>query len=414
MNSGHHAFGSERGAVLVHVAAAILALMALSIFVVDYGVLWASRRQAQNVADAAALAGAVSFAYDSKDVSSSGPAALAAQAVVQSGSVWGQVPIADVLVGDAASGACPAGQSGICVRVDVHRDTAKGNPLPTFFGAFVGRSQQSIRATATAIAAVANATDCLKPWGVIDKWAEHYPIDPGTWSVTSTFDKYLTRGPNAGTVDPTIPNPDVYIPPSATDPGTGFRPFLADGITHSSDYGLELNLTVGDKTDFSYATGWFAPLALFDSRGGNDYNLNIKGCLGVVYKVGDQIPVDTEPGLKVGPTRQAVATDADSLINQDPGAYWDTATGTVKGSAFANSPRIVAVPLVNPDDMTQVHKGGRTSVPIENIMGFFVERYDTGTKAVVGRLVTIPGMMVGGGSSVGPESGFMQAIILIR
>ena len=54
---------SERGAVIVHVTIALVGLLAFSIFVVDYGVMWAARRQAQNAADAAALAGAISLAY---------------------------------------------------------------------------------------------------------------------------------------------------------------------------------------------------------------------------------------------------------------------------------------------------------------------------------------------------------------
>ena len=39
---------NERGAVLIQVAVALLALLALSSFVFDYGVMWVSRGQAQN------------------------------------------------------------------------------------------------------------------------------------------------------------------------------------------------------------------------------------------------------------------------------------------------------------------------------------------------------------------------------
>ena len=56
--------GDERGAVLVQVAIAILVLTALATFVVDHGVLWVSRGQAQNAADAGALSGAIARAYD--------------------------------------------------------------------------------------------------------------------------------------------------------------------------------------------------------------------------------------------------------------------------------------------------------------------------------------------------------------
>ena len=59
--------GDERGAVLVHVAVAMLALIGFSALAIDYGAFWVSRRQAQNAADAAALAGALSLAFDDPD-----------------------------------------------------------------------------------------------------------------------------------------------------------------------------------------------------------------------------------------------------------------------------------------------------------------------------------------------------------
>src|SRR5262245_66654063 len=57
----------ERGAVLVHAALAMLLLIAFSALAIDYGALMVSRRQAQNAADAAALAGALSLAFDDPD-----------------------------------------------------------------------------------------------------------------------------------------------------------------------------------------------------------------------------------------------------------------------------------------------------------------------------------------------------------
>jgi hypothetical protein len=70
---------------------------------------------------------------------------------------------------------------------------------------------------------------------------------------------------------------------------------------------------------------------------------------------------------------------------------------------------------VDPDEMTEMQKGGRTTVSIKNIMGFFVEDYDSGQKSVIGRLMTIPGLMVAGTTPpIGGQSAFMSAIILIR
>jgi hypothetical protein len=400
---------SERGAVLLHVAFAILGLMAFSTFAIDNGIFWLSRRQAQNAADAGALSGAIALSFDDPG-NTTGNVTASARAVAAKNFVWGETP--SVEDADVTFPACPDGTSP-CIRVDVYRTSERGNPLPMLFGQIVGLTEQDVRATATAQVLVGNATDCLKPWGVIDRWAEHYPVNPAPWTPTSTFDKYDKKG----NLDPKIATPDVYVAPTSTDPGTGFRPYNADG-TYSDVYGLQLNLKLGDKNDFNYATGWFAALALDDSRGGNDYGNNIKSCVGVTYGIGDEIPVSTEPGEKVGPTRQAVDTDEDSLINKDPYAYWDSSLneghGGVAGSAFSFSPRIVAVPLVNPDLMDQVAKGGRTTVPISNIMGFFIERYDTATKSVVGRLMTMPGLKSGSSGSVTPESAFMKSISLVR
>ena len=52
---------SERGAIIIHVAFALMALLVFTSFIIDYGVMWVSRRQAQNVVDSAALAGALAL-----------------------------------------------------------------------------------------------------------------------------------------------------------------------------------------------------------------------------------------------------------------------------------------------------------------------------------------------------------------
>ncbi len=55
---------SERGSILVQVGVAIIVLIAFTAFVADYGLMWVSRRQAQNAADAGALAGAIALGFD--------------------------------------------------------------------------------------------------------------------------------------------------------------------------------------------------------------------------------------------------------------------------------------------------------------------------------------------------------------
>ncbi len=127
----------ERGAVLIQVAVALLALLALSAFVVDYGVMWASRGQAQNSADAGALAGAISLAFNSP--TDQAGARARAIAMATQNRVWGQAP--SVTDGDVTFPVCPPGTPGptdTCVRVNVFRNQTRGNALPTFFGHLAG------------------------------------------------------------------------------------------------------------------------------------------------------------------------------------------------------------------------------------------------------------------------------------
>src|SRR4051794_26772168 len=77
----------ERGAITIHVAIALAALIAFSAFVVDYGVMWVSRRQAQNAADAGALAGAISTMVDG---GGNATATLAAQTFAAGNAIMGE------------------------------------------------------------------------------------------------------------------------------------------------------------------------------------------------------------------------------------------------------------------------------------------------------------------------------------
>ncbi len=109
MNERQRLANGERGAVLVHVAIAILALIAFSALAVDYGTLLVSRRQAQNSADAAALAGAISLAFD--DPADIPRAQAAAEAAGEANQVWGAAPSIDLArsPADVRLVTCPPG-----------------------------------------------------------------------------------------------------------------------------------------------------------------------------------------------------------------------------------------------------------------------------------------------------------------
>ncbi|HQX82622.1 MAG TPA: pilus assembly protein TadG-related protein [Vicinamibacterales bacterium] len=386
---------NERGAILVHVAFALLAVMALSAVVTDFGVLWVGRRQAQNSADAGALAGVIALAFDSpSSVTDTAAARQSAATVAQRNFVWGQAPSV-VPETDITFGPCPDGVN-TCVRVDVFRDQARGNPLPMYFGRLIGLEAQGVRATATGMVQPANATRCLKPWGLPDKWIENHPT-PGPWLPTSTFDAYDKKGKP-------LANPDVYIPPSASGPGSGF--------TVEADFGLRLTLKPSSDP---ISPGFYNALQL-TGTGGSDYRYNISHCTETVWGIGDSIPI--EPGNMTGPTGQG----ARDLIDLDPGATWVGGASPIAGScvttggcpAFTVSPRVVAIPVYDVNVFVSEGKdhGRHTTVLVRNILGFFVAGVQ-GSEPY-GYLMTGPGIYEPGGGSVPPESAFLRTVTLVR
>ena len=173
----------EDGMIVIQAAVMMLVLTAASAFVIDYGVVWLSRGQAQNAADAGALAGVVGRAFDDFDnpPAVGGPADLAAHQVAQANLVWDTAP------GTVVSWNCPAGVTGRCARVDVYRNGLFGSTtLPVFFGPLLGINSQGVRATATAPVAPGNASNCMRPWSVADKWL--HVVDP-----VPSYDRWYKR-----------------------------------------------------------------------------------------------------------------------------------------------------------------------------------------------------------------------------
>ena len=398
---------AERGAILIQVGLLLLVVSAFAMFVVDYGVLWVSRNQAQNSADSGALAGAIALAFDDfDDRTDTGPAKVAARTFALNNGIWGEEPDVvmetDVRFYSDAPAEFPAScANDDCIRVDVYRNQTRFNPLPTFFGWLVGVNEQGVRATAIAQTAAGNASNCLKPWAVLDKWAESQGVfDP----ITSDFDPV------------TVPK-DVYIAPTEGNTGTSY--------TLKDDLGKKVMLKVGDPSNSKekFGAGWFSPVDL-GGVGGRTYRDNISGCVGVTYAVGSILSV--ENGNMIGPTDQGVG----DLLALDPDAKWDSVEKKVIDSCvgppytcskpgYSTSPRLVALPIIDTQmAYDEVHNDGKPkgagnmTVKIVAILGFFVEGMDG--KDVVGYLATKPDLRVANGGGVNPGAAFLQTIQLVR
>src|SRR4029079_7692372 len=129
------------------------------------GVFWVARRQAQNAADAGALAGALAVAFG-ENAAAGGAAMLASQAAARANVVWGEPP--SVLLGglngmspDVRIGPCTATPAHQCVATDVFRSVQRANPLPTYFGRLAALDTQDVQATATAEVITANDSRCV-------------------------------------------------------------------------------------------------------------------------------------------------------------------------------------------------------------------------------------------------------------
>jgi len=403
---------SNRGAILLNVATGLMVFIGVTAFVVDYGVMWVGRGQAQNAADAGALAGAVAMAFDANgwtDRTPTGPARASALRMAQQNSIWGQPPNVDVNTDVFFTGLpaamCPADANGRtpCIRVDVYRNQARGNPLPAIFGLAVGVVDQGVRATATARVAVADASDCLKPWIIPDKWAEHYPVE-AAWTSTSTFETGSQQGQTWTPFNP----PDAYTPPSSSGPGTGF--------TVAADLGMMVTLKAGGPQT-SISPGVYFPVRIptytGGSTGGSDYRANISDCNGVAIPIGTML--ESENGNMIGPTAQGVS----ALIARDPGARWDPVTKSVTNSCAqaspscgTSSPRIVAVPIFDTALYESTKRQGLPQFKVVNILGFFLDQMQGND--VRGYLTEAPGLSTGTVASIDPSASFLTTIQLIR
>lgn len=426
-------FANQHGAVLIQVAVAMLALLALGAFVFDYGVMWVSRAQAQNAADAGALSGALSLAFNS--ATDQNAARARAIAMAQANLVYKQAP--DVTNADVTFPACPPGIPGPqdqCVKVNVYRNQARGNPLPTFFAKLAGVTDQGTLATATAQVVTGDTTACLRPWAVVDRWNEFGPEGP-TPLPTSTFDKYSTGQGN----NPPQEN-DVYTPPSASGPGTGY--------SLPADYGRQFAIKMGPTGGNEISSGWFRTLDLpradTTQLGNNTVQTNVLSCNGLPASFANPATVcpssipnnwaDTafwaargcyrvQTGATVGSTRNSI----EQLIALDSGAGWSN--GGITGSQFdppSGSPRVVPIGVMDIDwYLSQDPTGNNGVLRMVNIFGFFIEgmgNVDRNTGAitmaangssVIGRIMTIPATAVGNSSLPGNAS-FLVTVRLVR
>src|SRR5918995_2585569 len=136
MNRLRHVRHDESGMSYVFIGMGMMAFLSASMLAIDVGMLMTARGQAQNSADAGALAGATALLYnDYNDRTPTGPAVTSAiQAAIGNKVMWGDVSVTpdDVQF--------PNDEAGLPnrVQVTVYRRGDRGNPLSTHIARFFG------------------------------------------------------------------------------------------------------------------------------------------------------------------------------------------------------------------------------------------------------------------------------------
>lgn len=392
----------NRGAVLVHVAILMFVLLAVSALAIDLGVMWLARSQAQNAADAGALAGAVSLAFESVDNTPTGPAAIQAAATANENRVFGEVAGVTPSPPDVTFPTCPDG-TDTCIRVNVYRNQDRGNALPVFFARLFGVNEQGVQAMAIAQAGFGSSSSCMKPWAIPDRWIEN--LAPGEDPTLPTYD----GGPISGGID--IYDGNEFLPDGKTLNlnYTGYKGPAWREMPGGSDEGKLVRLKEGKPQD-APVPGWFQPIDEPPARpGGNVYRDDIATCNVTTYESGD--PLTVEPGNMIGPTKQGV----EALIASDSGTIWHS-TPTAQNPDFGyydcqpsmgpcTGARVGAIAIYDPGIYL---RSGRKDIVTKYLLGFYVVGMD-GNDVIgrfVGRLAT--------SSGAGPKTSWLRIIRLVR
>lgn len=194
----------ERGAITPILAACLAVGLGLLAFSIDLGQVFVGKNELQNIADAAALAGAKKL-IQAKDPNNPQAVAVyceealsAAQAVAGENRSFGStmtVSGADIVVGKwdfatksfSRTGCSTNPMDVTAIQVTVRRDGTTNPTLASFFGSFFGVSEMQTSATAVAYLGLAGTSSLTIPFAV----PPNYPAGQGPYSQFHPWLKWL-------------------------------------------------------------------------------------------------------------------------------------------------------------------------------------------------------------------------------
>jgi hypothetical protein len=429
----------REGQTLAIVAVMLVGLLAVMALAIDLGMAYTGRAEAQRVADSAALAGASAFLDFVDPIDAVGDARGRAGEYAELNYVRGRTVVAKAP--EVAVWVIPDSQR---VRVRIERAG-----LPTWFARFLGRTEMTVAAIATAHAAAAGSTGCAAPFAVPDLWREatqdtlnHNGVQP--WNRVMDFDvvdplykgnsarnpnEFWSYDPQAG--DEYIPyytirdmegnlvhdmagTPLTGDPTNATGYGSNHRHQI--GSAGKEDNGLRILLYPPQHVDHNQVDNWWNFWTTND--GSSSYNEARE-----LLKGGECVDIDGITGVggtikRVTGNRAVVVDDWYDLIdNHDPHLRWNDDLGWPVDPAKPTVPvtgsrRIVSVPLVHPDVLLMGNR--ERGVRVVDIATMFLEdpRVEYGASQGDKNFTPLTGRIIHRGTgTLGPNQGKFERVL---
>jgi Flp pilus assembly protein TadG len=411
----------ERGVTLVMMALMLFLALGMSAMVVDYGMVKATKAEAQRAVDAAALAGASAFLIPDPTVNKNIEAEARAREYAKKHAVH-RIAITDPQVAVDLT------------RPDTITVTYSGPQMPMWFAQAIGVPTMAINASATARAYETSNAACVMPVALPDVWQNNDiagagknapPEEKGTpdgiWSYQDLNSNGWMDAGSGNVVERELwefdPGVDVYDADNDGQGdygyGTAARNSLggSDPLLHkTNDYGRQImimNLSSKDGTVSSnyYAWGYTTN----DANSATVLHDKIADVSCEIATVGTEYPAAAGDGATVG----QISPAWDTRIGRDPDGSWNDATNEVEDSNYPDrdhdglpdSPRVVIVALYDPEN--EMTGPSDNTLQFNNFAKIWVDERAPGCSgascknAITGRFLGFVGGRGGGGGSTG-------------
>jgi len=411
----------ERGVTLVMMALMMFLALGMSALVVDYGMIKASKAEAQRAVDAAALAGASAFLISDPTVDKEAEAEARAREYAKKHAVH-RIAITDPQI--AVDLSLP----------DTITVTYTGPQMALWFAHAIGIPTMAINASARAHAFETSNASCVMPVALPDLWQnndwgegtdepEELGEPDGIWSY---LDGVIADN---GWMDPGTGNTverelweydlgvDLYDDDDDGQGDWGYGTDARNGLGGSdpflnkiNDYGRQMMLMNLSSKDGTVSSNYYAwGYTENDANSGSVLHDKIADPSCEIATIGTEYPASAGNGATAG----QISPAWDTRIGHDPDASWNDVTNEVENSDYSDrdrdglpdSPRVVIVALYNPHE--EMTGPSDNTLQFNNFAKVWVDERPPGCSgasckaAIMGRFLGFVGGRGGGGGSTG-------------